>query len=406
MKKKFTNIKEIIINFKNKLKFTLPKLSFKNINLKTLQKNMIIIIPVLLILLTSVYYLNQDVEIIHFDNESNVIIMNNNYDIKFSTNLNKVDLENFEIKSSNEEIAKVNNNTIIPVTEGVVEITITHQNGTKAQKEYEIKYVETTSIEIKNEELLLLGSNYQLNIQTLPIQTSDTNYTYTSSNENIITIDENGLIIPIKAGSATIKVVNEKGIETSFEFVVEPNIEEIIINEENLVKVKNGRTYQLDIEILENEDYLKYLNYQSSDESVITIEDGLIKTVGLGSAVITISTSNLLEKTIEIEVYEEAYVIEYNQLGEVGLLEEYESKESIFYYIPEGKYQVDLTNKNGYLCSLSINYNEKIEYEESYTYNLKEKINFYNVSTQTIVLTNNTFILNTNDCDYKLTKLD
>lgn len=383
---------------------------FKNFKIQKIEltnkKTLTLIISVVAVSMISIYYLNQDVEIINFDNENNIIIMNNNYDIKFSTNLSNLDLNNFEITSSNEEIAKVEDNTIIPLNEGLVEITITYQNGIEATKEYEVKYIEVESLEILNEQLLYIDEEYSLQIETTPNQTSDNIYTYLSSNENVITINEDGTINVKELGSTTITVSSTSGVESSIDFIVEPKIAEIIVDNEEVLKLKNGRNTSLEIQILPSDDYLKYLTIQSSDEDVIIIDNTTIKSIGVGTANIIITSSNGLEQIIEVEVYEEAYLIEYNQLGEVGILEEYESKESIFYYLPEGKYQIELIEKNGYLCSLSVNYNKKIELDESYTYELKEKLNFYNVNTLEYTIISDTFILNTNDCNYKLTKLD
>lgn len=208
----------------------------------------------------------------------------------------------------------------------------------------------------KFEELELLSSIYGFDDADTTCETL--NITNDENDEIIITIDNENLI----------------------SIYIQTNTDNLFIydstNENNIYDFNT-------LEILEYSEINK-------DDSEEIAEDELLE-------------NELVNNNQEIQT---VYYLNYNELGEYGVYQEYEGSDSIFYYFPDGEYSIELVNNETWYCYLWIDYNEKISSNDSYTYNLKQKLDFSNMTSTTITLDSDTHIYNSNKCDYTLTKLD
>lgn len=102
------------------------------------------------------------------------------------------------------------------------------------------------------------------------------------------------------------------------------------------------------------------------------------------------------------------YYIKYNELGEFGRNMEFEKKNVIFYYLPDGKYQVELTKLNENVCYLWIDYREGYQNGNYGTaYNTKERLKFSKKEKKTTIeIDSSVHIYNSNDCNYKFTLIN
>ena len=102
------------------------------------------------------------------------------------------------------------------------------------------------------------------------------------------------------------------------------------------------------------------------------------------------------------------YYIKYNELGEFGRNMEFEKKNVIFYYLPDGKYQVELTKLNENVCYLWIDYREGYQNGNYGTaYNTKERLKFSKTEKKTTIeIDSSVHIYNSNDCNYKFTLIN
>ncbi len=122
----------------------------------------------------------------------------------------------------NEEIATVDEFGIVtPVTSGTVVLTATAKDGSEvfATKTIEIvKHAE--SIEIVGEEAITEPSRYSVII--LPDYTTNKNAQWSVSDESVATVDENGLVTPLKNGKIVLTATAEdaSGIQTTKSIVV------------------------------------------------------------------------------------------------------------------------------------------------------------------------------------------
>lgn len=120
---------------------------------------------------------------------------------------------------------------------------------------------------------------------------------WTSDNEAVATVSDNGIVTPVSAGTAVITAAAENGVYAECAVTVEPKIsaESIKLDRETLTMEHAGSTYTLNAELSEgaNEEII----WSSSDESVARVKDGVVISVCDAeniekSAVITAATES------------------------------------------------------------------------------------------------------------------
>ena len=160
------------------------------------------------------------------------------------------------------------------------------------------------------EKNVVVGDTFTLKATTSPSYvTTDTTVTWTSSNEEVATVDTTGKVTAVAKGDATItatvagtikatctvKVVEEANKITAFDLSADKT------------EIKIGATAQLTAKItLENNDKeateSTTVTYKSSDEKVATVDkDGKVTAVAIGKATIT-ATVGTFTDTVEITV--------------------------------------------------------------------------------------------------------
>ena len=111
-----------------------------------------------------------------------------------------------EFSSSNEKIAKVNNNDeVIPVGDGRATITAKY-DGMEATDDIKvITPIKSMSFTTTNS-TVRIGKDLQMKLKVTPNDASMDTLTYTSSDEEIATVNANGIVTGISAGKVTITV--------------------------------------------------------------------------------------------------------------------------------------------------------------------------------------------------------
>ncbi len=126
----------------------------------------------------------------------------------------------FNYVSSNTAVATVSNTGLITgVGEGEATIVITNTMQPEITESYQIKVQNTiecesikASISTKDPYGLAANSTYQISYEKTPANADVDSVTYTSSNQEIATVSETGIVKPIYAGSATITVKTNNGL--------------------------------------------------------------------------------------------------------------------------------------------------------------------------------------------------
>ncbi len=142
------------------------------------------------------------------------------------------------------------------------------------------------SFEIAKIDKLLKLTSHQLTWTFKPSDATNKRLKFTSSNTNILTVDENGVLFGVNTGKATVNVEvldNEKfNISFEVEVYIEPFID-LQIDGLSVIDTK-GTTYVKATLYGSNGN----IKFKSSDDSIATVDEtGLVTAFGAGSAEIT-----------------------------------------------------------------------------------------------------------------------
>ena len=269
---------------------------------------------------------------------------------------------------------------------------------------------ELTRITIKdNNKQIPIGEKYLIKFETNIEDDTYKGYEFESSNEEIATI-EDGYITGRQEGKVEISIEGKNNIKTKAIYeIIFVKLDSIKINIKDGMsnKINVGETIFLNYELSPKNSNDTKITWHSSDPDIISIDgDGKVTAKAFGEVEITAISQNNVKSKIKLKAHN-IYNIEYNELGKVGRYEEYEGDKEVFYFLPTGTYEITKTfhGSDTVICNLWINYNKKIPSYESYTYNLKEKLNFTNVKTYQVDITSDVHIVNLNNCNYKLTRV-
>lgn len=141
---------------------------------------------------------------------------------------------------------------------------------------------------------VVMGSALTLSATVEPINATNKNVTWSSSDETIATV-LNGIVTPVAVGGpVTITATTEDGNKTATcTVIVEApapiSVTGVSLNESN-VSVSIGSTLTLTATIEPSNATNKNVTWSSSDESVATVSDGVVTSKAVGSATITVTT--------------------------------------------------------------------------------------------------------------------
>lgn len=194
--------------------------------------------------------------------------------------------------SSDEEIISVNNRGEITALEIGKAVITAELDGKKDTCEVTVEeeQISLESIQLSESKIELKeGEKNTLTVTYQPENTTDNKeVTWTSSNEDVAVVQD-GEIEAIAQGQAIV-TAKVSGKEATCEVIVNKEgveLESISFKEEEL-NLKEGEEATLEV-IYEPEDTTveKNVIWTSSDESVVSVKDGVIKAVGIGEAVVT-----------------------------------------------------------------------------------------------------------------------
>ena len=138
-----------------------------------------------------------------------------------------------------------------------------------------------------DKEFLWVGESGNITATVLPEDTTDKSVSFTSSDEDIATVDENGVVTAVSAGVATITVtaVGER-ISTDVEIEVRQQVTGIEISEsEKTVNVDD--VFTLTATVLPENAYNKEIEWLTSDAEIISVNGNEFTALKTGEATLT-----------------------------------------------------------------------------------------------------------------------
>ena len=152
------------------------------------------------------------------------------------------------------------------------------------------------------------GEKVSLTPKFVPATASNTNVTWSSSDDEVASVNQYGEVTGVHGGLAVIQCQTDDGGYNAFCIVtVDEKVTEIVISPEQY-KLGLGKTFQLTATITNSSASNKAMEWTSSDESVVEVDkNGRIKGISLGYATITAMAldGSDAEATCEIRVVNE-----------------------------------------------------------------------------------------------------
>ena len=144
---------------------------------------------------------------------------------------------------------------------------------------------------------LRINQCIQLVATVHPDDSYDKSVTWSSSDAEVATVDENGLVTAISVGLAVITATTVNGLKAECWVSVRGiPVESITLNHAEAT-LESGETLQLTATLLPEDATMRWLDWSSSDKKVATVdENGLVTAVSSGTTVITATTDETFLK--------------------------------------------------------------------------------------------------------------
>ncbi len=166
----------------------------------------------------------KNVEKIDISQNEIVLNINETKELEYNIEPNNAYVGNTKIESSNPNIVDIiNNNNIIAKSEGTANIKIIINN--KIIKEIKVTVnIPVTEIKANQEKIIIkAGKTTSITTEITPENATNKKLIYTSSNPNLLTVDQNGKVTAISQGTGTINIKTEDGNQqVEVPFVVNP----------------------------------------------------------------------------------------------------------------------------------------------------------------------------------------
>ncbi|MEF7440007.1 Ig-like domain-containing protein [Paenibacillus lautus] len=221
-----------------------------------------------------------------------------------------------ELKSSNTSVATIEDGKLKPVALGKSTISVSYLGSTAkldvyVRNPYEALILDQTDF-VKNPVLFMNDSiTVKAKVRNAASQSIDVAGEWTSSNPLAVSV--NGGVITARAkGTSTIKV-SYLGISKEFTVKVYPTVTKFETEDTKVDVLKDeSKSFPKVTGTLlddEEEDFSSAVTWTSSDENVVTTEDGKIKGIDAGTATITGKIGSREVATLPVTVNEKVLVL-------------------------------------------------------------------------------------------------
>ena len=225
--------------------------------------------------------------------------------------------------SSDEAVATVNESGVVTAKgPGEATITVTTVDGKNTAPCTVTVYIPVTGVTLSQTSAKLqFGETLTLTATVAPDNAANKSVTWSSSNQDVATVDENGVVTAkTTAGTATIIVTTADGKKTATCTVT---VTHVLVTGVSLSQtsaaIEVGETLTLTATIAPENASYKSVTWSSSNESVATVKDGVVTGKAVGMATITVTTVDRGKKaTCTVTVYDDSddYIVDLGMLTE------------------------------------------------------------------------------------------
>lgn len=202
-----------------------------------------------------------------------------------------------EWKSSDESVATVSQNGLVTaLKEGSAVITvITNDGGFEATCDVTVnkKDIPVTEVQLNKETMdLMEGDEEKLVVTVKPDDATDRSVVWESSNETVVTVDQDGLVKAVREGDAQITVTAKNGVSASC--LVGVSKKDIPVTGIKLdyisMELNVGTGGKLTATVEPENATVQDVEWKSSNTAVVAVHNGYLTAKSEGKATITVKT--------------------------------------------------------------------------------------------------------------------
>lgn len=151
---------------------------------------------------------------------------------------------------------------------------------------------------------LTINETHQFVVSITPANLQAPIYTWTTSNSNIVSVDNKGEIKAISVGEATITVFNpDKTLKSICNVSVQPIVATSILLDLESLELLIDEEKVLTYKITPDNTTDKQITWSSADVNIATVDNaGKVKAIGVGQTNITAKTNNLISDVCIVKV--------------------------------------------------------------------------------------------------------
>ena len=190
-----------------------------------------------------------------------------------------------EWKSSDKSIASVSRGVVSGRKAGTCVITATLEDGSAYTCEVTVTQP-VTEVSIPSRKTLFTGDTYTIIPEIEPDNATDKSISYKSSDASVASVDENGVVTALKAGSATVTATAKSGEKDSIKITVKQAVTSISLSED-AITIDKGRKLTLTPTLLPLDATETDIEWKSSDKKIASVSRGTISARRVGTCVIT-----------------------------------------------------------------------------------------------------------------------
>ncbi len=147
------------------------------------------------------------------------------------------------------------------------------------------------SISLRPTELMMYkGESAQLDFSVSPSDATSRIY-WSSSDENVAIVNSGGTVTAVGGGSATITMYTTNNLKKTCKVTVTATLEEIYFDIDEVV-IQKGEELKINVTYIPEDATNKTLVWTSSDPSVASVEDGVVKALSNGLVTITATSQD------------------------------------------------------------------------------------------------------------------
>lgn len=189
--------------------------------------------------------------------------------------------------TSDEAVATVDEEgNVTAIATGTATVTVTDAEGHTAVCAVTVTNPVTAVMLDRTEAAMLRDETLLLTATVTPEDADDVSVTWSSDNEDVASVDAEGLVTALSTGSAVITATDAEGHTATCAVSVTHPAVSIVINKTS-VTVEKGKIVTLTAFVFPEDADDLTVTWTSSDEAVATVDDGEITGVEKGTAVVT-----------------------------------------------------------------------------------------------------------------------